>query len=49
MSFENLEWTTDRLWIPTVDYAGDVIILEETKENVNKCFWNYRNNGVKMT
>ena len=34
MSFENLDWTTDRLWIPTMDYADDVIILEKTKEEV---------------
>ena len=36
MSFENLECTADRLWIPPVDYADDVIIHEETKENVKE-------------
>ena len=34
MSFQNLNWTTNRLWIPTVDHADDVIILEKTKEDV---------------
>ena len=34
MSFENLDLTTDRLWIPPMDYADDVIILEKTKEEV---------------
>ena len=33
MSFENLNWTTDRLWSPTMDYVDDVIILEKTKED----------------
>ena len=31
-SKRGLGWSTDRLWIPRVDYADDVIILDKTQE-----------------
>ena len=49
MGFENLNWTTDRLWSPTVDHADDVIILENTKEDVKYMLLKLLKYDSKMT